>query len=85
MVAQPGRWGELPPPLAAGDSLDSLSTAEISTPLRDQELALPSLAYWEGLIHVSARRAGTPVEGHGYMELTGYGAALEGLESRPLP
>ena len=55
--------------------------AEISTPLRGQELALPSLAYWEGLIHVSARRAGVPVQGHGYMELTGYGAALAGLKA----
>ena len=55
-------------------------TAEISTPVQAQELALPSLSYWEGLIHTTARRAGTSVEGHGYMELTGYGAPLTALQ-----
>jgi len=51
----------------------------ITTPLKDQELALPWLAYWEGLIHAAGSAGGTPVTGHGYLELTGYGAALSAM------
>jgi predicted secreted hydrolase len=54
-------------------------TLEISTPLKNQELALPSLAYWEGLIHVTGSSAGAAVTGHGYLELTGYSAPLTGM------
>ncbi len=54
-------------------------TLEISTPLKNQELALPSLAYWEGLVHVTGSAAGAPVTGHGYLELTGYSAPLAGM------
>jgi predicted secreted hydrolase len=52
---------------------------EVSTPLKNQELALPSLAYWEGLIHAAGSAGGAPVTGHGYLELTGYSAALTGM------
>ena len=45
---------------------------ELSTPLKNQELALPSLAYWEGLIHAAGSAGGAAVTGHGYLELTGY-------------
>jgi predicted secreted hydrolase len=50
---------------------------EITTPLESQELALSSLAYWEGLIHVTGTAAGAPATGHGYLELTGYSGALK--------
>jgi predicted secreted hydrolase len=53
--------------------------AEISTPLERQELELPSIAYWEGMIDVRGTRAGQPIRGEGYMELTGYAGALVGL------
>jgi predicted secreted hydrolase len=49
---------------------------EVATPLEDQELVLRSLAYWEGLIHATGTVRGAPVSGHGYLELTGYNAAL---------
>jgi predicted secreted hydrolase len=49
---------------------------EASTPLEDQELALPNLAYWEGLIHVTGTASGLAVTGHGYLELTGYSSPL---------
>jgi predicted secreted hydrolase len=52
---------------------------EISTPLEDQELHFSTITYWEGLTHVAGAAAGIPVTGHGYMELTGYGAALTGM------
>ena len=51
---------------------------DFTTPLKDQELALPSLVYWEGLIHAVGTVAGAPLTGHGYLELTGYSAALAG-------
>lgn len=40
--------------------------------LRDQELDL-SFRYWEGAVDVEGTRAGEPVSGKGYVELTGYG------------
>jgi predicted secreted hydrolase len=51
-------------------------TLDVSTPLKDQELALPSLTYWEGLIHATGSAAGASVSGHGYLELTGYSQPL---------
>lgn len=47
----------------------------ITTPLQDQELTSrfgPS--YWEGAVDVSGQRNGQPVEGDGYLEMTGYAA-----------
>jgi predicted secreted hydrolase len=52
---------------------------QVSTPLDDQELSLPGLVYWEGLIHIAGLSAGAPVTGHGYLELTGYVDTLTGL------
>jgi predicted secreted hydrolase len=40
--------------------------------LRDQELDL-SVLYWEGAVRVLGSRAGAPLSGRGYVELTGYG------------
>jgi predicted secreted hydrolase len=44
---------------------------EITPALEDQELNL-GIVYWEGSIRLKGQRAGKPVEGVGYMELTGY-------------
>lgn len=52
----------------------------VVTPVEDQELRLSS-RYWEGCIRLSGTRAGQPVKGIGYMELTGYGGAVSGLAS----
>ena len=41
--------------------------------LRDQEL-VASVRYWEGAVDVRGRRNGAQVNGHGYVELTGYGS-----------
>ena len=40
--------------------------------LADQELDV-AFRYWEGAVAVEGTRSGRPVEGHGYVELTGYG------------
>jgi predicted secreted hydrolase len=45
--------------------------------LRDQELDL-AFRYWEGAVAVEGSRAGEPVTGRGYVELTGYA-------DRPMP
>jgi predicted secreted hydrolase len=50
---------------------------EIITPVPDQELNL-AVTYWEGAIRVNGTRAGHPVHGVGYLELTGYGDVAPG-------
>ncbi|QXD15464.1 carotenoid 1,2-hydratase [Rhodocaloribacter litoris] len=42
--------------------------------LADQEMNV-SVRYWEGAVRVEGTAAGSPVEGHGYVELTGYDEA----------
>lgn len=51
----------------------------VTTPVADQELVLEPVTYWEGVIDVGGTRAGRPVRGHGYVELTGYAGAVVGL------
>jgi predicted secreted hydrolase len=51
--------------------------AEIATPLPDQEI--PSRfgpGYWEGAIDVTGKRGGGSLHGVGYLEMTGYAAAI---------
>lgn len=45
--------------------------------MSDQELNL-SFIYWEGAVAVNGRRGGNPVEGFGYVELTGYAKSMQG-------
>ncbi|MEO8352854.1 MAG: lipocalin-like domain-containing protein [Chthoniobacteraceae bacterium] len=53
--------------------------ARTSTPLERQELVLTPISYWEGAIDVEGKRAGRPISGRGYMELTGYAGPIVGL------
>jgi predicted secreted hydrolase len=51
--------------------------ANISTSLANQEI--PSSfgpSYWEGAIDVNGTRAGNPIHGVGYLEMTGYAAPM---------
>ncbi|NNJ08762.1 carotenoid 1,2-hydratase [Chloroflexales bacterium ZM16-3] len=48
---------------------------EIKPYLADQELPV-SVAYWEGAVQVSGSRAGAPLGGSGYVELTGYAEGM---------
>ena len=52
----------------------------VETKLDEQELVLPPISYWEGAVRASGKRDGQRLEGHGYMELTGYTGALKGLQ-----
>ena len=68
-AAYPVRWHIAIPRL----DLD----AEIATPLPDQEI--PSRfgpTYWEGAIDVTGKRDGASLHGVGYLEMTGYAAAM---------
>jgi predicted secreted hydrolase len=49
-------------------------TLEVEPLLLDQELHL-SVRYWEGAVRVSGTARGQPVQGRGYVELTGYAGA----------
>ena len=44
---------------------------ELSPVMADQEL-FTTVRYWEGAVDVRGRRDGAPIEGRGYVELTGY-------------
>ncbi len=53
---------------------------EISPQLNDQELRLTrsmQVSYWEGSVKVKGHKARRPVEGVGYVELTGYAAPFD--------
>ncbi len=56
---------------------------EVTTPLKEQELAAKPVSYWEGLVHVRGTRHGKPVKGHGYLEMTGYSGDVKGLSETP--
>jgi predicted secreted hydrolase len=50
---------------------------EVKPLLNDQELNL-AYVYWEGAVEISGERAGKPVRGRGYVELTGYAQSMQG-------
>ena len=47
--------------------------------LRDQELALTPLAYWEGAVDAVGNVQDNEIRGAGYLELTGYAGPLREL------
>jgi predicted secreted hydrolase len=51
---------------------------QIRPQLPDQELQV-SFTYWEGAVSVTGTSAGRPIEGQGYVELTGYDASMGGV------
>ena len=53
-------------------------TLRVSTPLPNQELSTKAagISYWEGLVGVKGARGDSPVEGRGYLEMTGYRGSL---------
>lgn len=54
---------------------------EVRPTIPDQELVTSQstqITYWEGSVQVSGKRHGRPVQGRGYVELTGYAGALGG-------
>jgi predicted secreted hydrolase len=45
--------------------------------LLDQEMNV-SLVYWEGAVRLAGTQDGAPVDGNGYVELTGYAESMQG-------
>ena len=64
-ITYPARWRLSAPAFA----LD----LEITPLISDQEMKV-SYMYWEGAVNATGTLAGAPVDGRGYMELTGYGS-----------
>jgi predicted secreted hydrolase len=67
-ASYPSRWALHVP--EAGLALD------IEPFLADQELNV-SYTYWEGAVRVDGQRAGKPISGKGYVEMTGYASSME--------
>ncbi len=62
----PARWRlEVP-----GEELDLALTPRVA----GQELAV-TVRYWEGAVEVRGTRRGRPLDGHGFVEMTGYATA----------
>jgi len=53
---------------------------KIAPKVENQELNL-SVVYWEGAIELSGERGQKPIDGAGYMELTGYRGATPGVKA----
>ena len=51
---------------------------EIVPRLPDQEMRT-SFVYWEGAVQLQGSKAGEPLTGHGYVELTGYARSMQGV------
>jgi len=56
---------------------------EVRAAIEDQELHLQPISYWEGAIRAVGSRSGKPVQGKGYLEMTGYGSAIVGMQQSP--
>jgi predicted secreted hydrolase len=66
----PARWRLHVP----GEGLDLLVEPRVAA----QEMRT-SFTYWEGLVSVSGTDGGRPLEGGGYVELTGYDRSMQGV------
>ncbi len=54
---------------------------QISTPLEKQEFHQPPIFYWEGAIRAQGTRKGQALRGRGYLEMTGYGSPIVGMQA----
>lgn len=45
---------------------------DLTTNVPDQEFPNPMWNYWEGMMHIDGTKAGNPIEGMGFVELSGY-------------
>lgn len=54
---------------------------EVAARMRDQELRLDPIAYWEGAVAAKGTLRGKPIAGSGYLEMTGYAGAVVGLQA----
>lgn len=57
---------------------------DVKSRLDQQEFAEPPIFYWEGAMRATGQRDGQPVSGVGFLEMTGYGSPIVGMQA-PLP
>lgn len=53
----------------------------VQAAMDDQELVLRPISYWEGSVRATGTRGGQAVKARGYLEMTGYGGGLVGLQA----
>ena len=75
----PASGGNYPVEWQVAVPADSLQLA-VSPVLDAQEIvgARTSVKYWEGAVDVKGTRAGQPIAGRGYLEMTGYAGTAMG-------
>ena len=56
---------------------------DVSAALKDQELRLKPIMYWEGSIRASGLVGEKPLKGSGYLEMTGYAGPVAGIQAQP--
>ena len=56
---------------------------EVGSALKDQELRLKPVAYWEGSVRANGTTAQGEVKGSGYLEMTGYAEAMAEIRAEP--
>ncbi|HEY5706414.1 MAG TPA: lipocalin-like domain-containing protein [Terrimicrobiaceae bacterium] len=56
---------------------------EIRASLKDQELRLKPIAYWEGSVRAQGTAGEKNVKGSGYLEMTGYAGPVAGIQAEP--
>lgn len=57
-------------------------TLTLTPKIRDQELVLAPFAYWEGAVRGEGKSGNHPVTAEGYLELTGYGGKVIGVNGK---
>jgi predicted secreted hydrolase len=48
----------------------------------EQELAAEPFSYWEGAIAAEGQLANSPIQGKGYLEMTGYAGGIVGMQAK---
>jgi predicted secreted hydrolase len=54
---------------------------DVRAALKNQELRLKPIVYWEGSVRAEGSSAGRSVKGRGYLEMTGYAGPLDQLQA----
>ena len=64
----------------------SIPTLELSFTARarfpEQELAAEPFSYWEGAVAAEGQFANSPIQGKGYLEMTGYTGGIVGMQAK---
>jgi predicted secreted hydrolase len=56
---------------------------DLRAALKDQELRLKPIAYWEGSVRAQGTAGDRNVKGSGYLEMTGYAGPIVGIQAEP--